>query len=138
MHFAVWTVNDVQRTLEKIVSSESFQVDSTDQKKKGPMRFFLRFSFQHHWEFTWYFLKFRNKKIVKVQIFLDGHNNFSLLPVFIWHYLVASNHKWKMGQIFWAFSEYPNFSCYTLRSCLLPLAHPFNLNGESRLEFWDV
>ena len=45
MHFAVWTVNDVQRTLEKIVSSESFQVDSTDQKKKGPMRFFYGFPF---------------------------------------------------------------------------------------------
>ena len=29
---------------------------------------------------------------------------------FFWHYLVASNYKWKMGQIFVAFSEYLNFN----------------------------
>ena len=48
--------------------------------------------------------------LVKVQILWEGHKNFALLPIFIWHYLVASNYKWKMGQIFWAFSEYPNFN----------------------------
>ena len=84
---AVWTVNDVPRTLEKTVSSESFQVEREVQ-----WDFFHGFPFSiiERWESTRYFLKFKNKKIV---------------------------------------------SCYTLQSCLLPLAHPFNLNGESRLEF---
>ena len=45
----------------------------------------------------------------KVQIFWEGHNFFSSLPLFIWHYLVASNYKWKKGHIFVAFSEYLNF-----------------------------
>ena len=43
----------------------------------------------------------------KVQIFWEGHKNLSLLP--IWLYLVASNYKWNLGQIFVAFSEYLNF-----------------------------
>ena len=34
----------------------------------------------------------------------------SHLPLFIGHYLVASNYKWKMGQMFVTFSEYPNFT----------------------------
>ena len=46
----------------------------------------------------------------KVQIFWEGHKNLAHLPLFIWHYLVASNYKWKMGQIFVAFLEYLNFS----------------------------
>ena len=29
---------------------------------------------------------------------------------FFWHYLLSSNHKWKMGQNFVAFSEYLNFT----------------------------
>ena len=32
------------------------------------------------------------------------------LPLFIWHYLVASNHEWKMGLIFVVFSGYSNFT----------------------------
>ena len=36
----------------------------------------------------------------KVQIFWEGHKNLAHLPLFIWHYLVASNYKWKMGHIF--------------------------------------
>ena len=45
----------------------------------------------------------------KVQVFWESHKNLAHFPLFIWHYLVASNHKWKMGQIFVAFSEYLNF-----------------------------
>ena len=45
----------------------------------------------------------------KVQIFWEGHKNFSHLPLFIWQYLILSNYNWKMGQIFVAFSEYLNF-----------------------------
>ena len=30
--------------------------------------------------------------------------------IFIWHCLVASNYKWKIGQIFETFSEYLNFN----------------------------
>ena len=40
-----------------------------------------------------------------------------------WRYLVASNYKWKMGQIFVALSEYPNFKRKTWLICrLLPNA----------------
>ena len=46
--------------------------------------------------------------IPTVQIFLEGHKNLAILPLFIWHYLVVSNSKRKMGQIFVAFSEYRN------------------------------
>ena len=48
--------------------------------------------------------------IIKVQIFWEGRKNLVHLPIFIWHYLVASNHKWKMVQVFVVFSEYPNFT----------------------------
>ena len=34
---------------------------------------------------------------IKVQIFWEGHKKLAHLPLFIWHYLVASNCKWKMG-----------------------------------------
>ena len=47
--------------------------------------------------------------LVKVQVFWKDHKNMAHLPLFIWHYLVSSNYKWKMGQIFVAFSEYLNF-----------------------------
>ena len=57
----------------------------------------------------------------KVQIFWEDHKNLAHLPLFIWQYLAASNYKWKMGQIFVAFSEYLNFSvnhcALNLRSC---------------------
>ena len=46
----------------------------------------------------------------KVQIFWEGHKNLAHLPLFIWHYLVASNYNWKMDQIFAAISEYLNFN----------------------------
>ena len=46
----------------------------------------------------------------KVQIFWESYKNLALLPLFFWHYLVASNHKWKMGQIFEAFSKHLNFT----------------------------
>ena len=49
-------------------------------------------------------------KLHKVQIFWEGHNNLVQLKNFIWHYLVASNYKWKMGKFFLAFSEYLNFN----------------------------
>ena len=55
----------------------------------------------------------RNRDVLlKVQIFWKGHKNFSHLPLFIWHYLAASNYKWKMGQTFVAFSEYLNFTSH--------------------------
>ena len=48
---------------------------------------------------------------IKVQIFWEGHKNlahlslsFDILP----KYILASNYKWKMGQIFAAFSEFLN------------------------------
>ena len=34
----------------------------------------------------------------KVQIFWEGNKNLAHLPLFIWHYLVATNYKWNMGQ----------------------------------------
>ena len=46
----------------------------------------------------------------KVKIFWESPKNLAHLPHFIWHYLVASNYKWKTGQIFVAFSEYLNFT----------------------------
>ena len=46
----------------------------------------------------------------KVNIFWEGHKNVAQLSLFFWHYLVASNHKWKTSQIFVAFSEYLNFN----------------------------
>ena len=46
---------------------------------------------------------------VKVQIFWEGHKSLAHLPLFFWHYLIASNYKWKMGQIFVVFSENMNF-----------------------------
>ena len=47
----------------------------------------------------------------KVQTFVEGNKNICHLPLFIfWHYLIASNYKWKMGQIFVAFSEYLNIT----------------------------
>ena len=48
--------------------------------------------------------------VVKVQIFWENLKNLAHLPLFIWQYLVASNYKWKMSQIFVAFSEYLNFN----------------------------
>ena len=50
------------------------------------------------------------KLYIKVQILWESHKMLVHLPLFISHYLVASNYKWKMGQIFVAFSEYLNFS----------------------------
>ena len=44
----------------------------------------------------------------KVQIVWEGHKN--LTHLFFLHYLVASNYKWKMGQIFVTFSEHLNFT----------------------------
>ena len=44
----------------------------------------------------------------KVQIYWEGHKSLADLPLFCWHYLVASNNKWKVGQIFVAFSKYLN------------------------------
>ena len=46
---------------------------------------------------------------LKVQLFSEGHKNWANLPLFIRHYLVASNYKWIMGQSFVAFTEYLNF-----------------------------
>ena len=46
---------------------------------------------------------------VKVQIFWEGLKNLAHLQFFIWYYLVVSNFKWKIGQIFVDFLEYPNF-----------------------------
>ena len=48
--------------------------------------------------------------LVKVQIFWEVHKNLAHLPLFIWHYLVASNYQRMMGQNFVAFSEYLNFT----------------------------
>ena len=48
--------------------------------------------------------------LIKIQIFWEGHTNLAHLPLFFWHYLVASNYEWKMGQIVVAFSEYLNFT----------------------------
>ena len=39
----------------------------------------------------------------KVQLYSEGHKNFAHLPLFIQHYLEASNFKWKVGQIFCGF-----------------------------------
>ena len=46
----------------------------------------------------------------KVQIFWEGHKNRVHLLICIWHYLVASDHTWKMSQIVLAFSEYLNLT----------------------------
>ena len=40
----------------------------------------------------------------QVQIFWKDHKNLAHLPLFL-----TSNYKWKIGQIFEAFSEYLNF-----------------------------
>ena len=55
------------------------------------------------------FIGYHRKETGKVQIFWEVQKNLAHLPLFFWHYLVASNYKWKMGQIFVAFSEYLNF-----------------------------
>ena len=47
--------------------------------------------------------------LIKVRIFWKGHKNLAHLPLFILHYLIASNYKWKMDQILMAFSKYLNF-----------------------------
>ena len=47
---------------------------------------------------------------LKVKMFRESQKNLAHLPHFIWHYLVASNYKWKMGHIFMAFSECQNFN----------------------------
>ena len=47
----------------------------------------------------------------KVQIFWECHKILAHLPLFFYNmYLVASNYKWKMGQIFLVFSENLNFT----------------------------
>ena len=46
---------------------------------------------------------------LKVQTLREGHKLFIKLPLF-WHYLVASNYKWTMGQIFVAFLEHLIFN----------------------------
>ena len=48
----------------------------------------------------------------KVQIFWEGHKKLAHLPPLIWHCLVASNYKWKMGQILW-----PSQNIWTLTCC---------------------
>ena len=40
-------------------------------------------------------------KQIKVQIFWEGHKNLAHLPLFIWHYFVASNYKRKKVQNVW-------------------------------------
>ena len=47
--------------------------------------------------------------VAKAHVFWEGHKNFTYLRIFIWHYLVTSNYKWKMGQIFVAFTDYLKF-----------------------------
>ena len=47
----------------------------------------------------------------KVQIFWKGHKNFApSSTLFLTLLSIASNHNWKMGQIFVAFSKYLNFT----------------------------
>ena len=46
----------------------------------------------------------------RIEIAKFRYSEKANLPLFFWHYLVASNYKWKMGQIFVAFSEYQNFT----------------------------
>ena len=58
--------------------------------------------------FSKYILWFVDSYLDKVQIFWDSHKNCANLPLFIWHYLVASN-RWKMRKHFVVFSEYLNF-----------------------------
>ena len=45
----------------------------------------------------------------KVRIFWEGQKDLAHFPIFFWHYILLSNYKWKMCQIFVAFSEYLNF-----------------------------
>ena len=49
-----------------------------------------------------------NSDFDKVQIFWEGHKNLAHF-LFLLHYLVMSNYKWKKDQIV-AFSEYLNFN----------------------------
>ena len=46
----------------------------------------------------------------KVQIFWEGHKNFSHLPHFFWHYLIASNYKLKI----WDKFLWPSQNIWTL------------------------
>ena len=49
-------------------------------------------------------------RLVKVQIFWEGHKLEKNLPLIIWRYSVVSNVKWKIFSNFVAFSEYLNFT----------------------------
>ena len=55
-----------------------------------------------------------NHGLLKFQIFWEGHKDLTHLPLFIWHYLAASNFKRKINQIFIAFSEYLKFNVWRL------------------------
>ena len=48
----------------------------------------------------------------KFQIFWENQNILAHLHLFYWHYFIASNHMWKMGQILVALLEYLNFNEY--------------------------
>ena len=61
---------------------------------------------------------------LKVQLFSEGHKNWANLPLFIRHYLVASNYKWIMGQSFVAFTEYLNFENKINIFLFFPTDHP--------------
>ena len=74
--------------------------------------------------------------LTKVQIFWEGHKNLFYLQLFIWYYLVASNYKWKIGQIFVAFSEYLNFNqpCQYFMSNFLASLYIYSTKNHQRLQ----
>ena len=71
-----------------------------------------------------------------VQIFWEGHKNLANLPLFFWHYLVASNYKWKMGQIsMWPSQKYVHtWTLRLLKALLHTLVFRSNISPSNMIK----
>ena len=87
----------------------------------------------------WRYLNQRSAA-VKVQIFCEGRKNLAHLLLFVWHYIITSNYKWKMYQIFMAFSQYLNFN-YISRVAVVDYWHVVNktqVEGQNSRWPWSL
>ena len=73
--------------------------------------------------------------LVAHSIFWEGPTNWVHLLICIWHYLVASDHKWKISQIVVTFSEYLNFNKNKISNLKFEIQHKLEYDPKV---FWGI